>query len=466
MRFTFLRLTILMCIGAVALGPSGVLAHGGDHTSPIQTFTQAIGPYDVTMMVELPEAVPSPLFVNIAPPDDIGTATILLRAAPRGYSFDEAPRTEVQTTPGPQGLYYAELAVDRAGEWIIEARVDGPQGVGVAYIPFTITLATLPPYSVPLFAGLGTLVLLMLTNIVLAGVFGRRKQPLPPWITSATSHAMVACVVVTAIFGALQYTTTAQRASAAGATTLPIYGRPHIVMNLETTLSTLTAGQPVTLTLNLTDGGSGLPVDDIVPHHEALVHLIIINDDGSFFAHEHPAQVAIGRYTITFTPDQPGRYTAYAEISRRESGTQLVTADVTIYGEAVSRTAQVAPGLGERAVAGMQVDVQASSPIVQAGKQTTLTFTFSADDAPVIDLQPWLGMAGHLMVRHANGALAHTHAAEQAPPSEPVLALGTRYGPTIRFVYTFPQPGRYQLWAQFKRAGQIVTVPITIEAQP
>ena len=39
------------------------------------------------------------------------------------------------------------------------------------------------------------------------------------------------------------------------------------------------------------------------------------------------------------------------------------------------------------------------------------------------------------------------------------------YGPAIQFVYTFPQPGRYQLWGQFKRNGAIVTVPVSVEVE-
>jgi hypothetical protein len=40
------------------------------------------------------------------------------------------------------------------------------------------------------------------------------------------------------------------------------------------------------------------------------------------------------------------------------------------------------------------------------------------------------------------------------------------YGPNIRFAYTFPQPGRYQLWGQFRHAGAIVTVPLLVEVEP
>jgi hypothetical protein len=112
----------------------------------------------------------------------------------------------------------------------------------------------------------------------------------------------------------------------------------------------------------------------------------------------------------------------------------------------------------------MQVNITSSVTPLTAGKQATFTFNFSAGGAAVVDLQPWLGMAGHLIARRTDGALfAHIHAAEQMPPADPILAAGTIYGPNIRFAYTFPQPGRYQLWAQFQRAGEIVTVPFEVE---
>jgi len=93
----------------------------------------------------------------------------------------------------------------------------------------------------------------------------------------------------------------------------------------------------------------------------------------------------------------------------------------------------------------------------------TFTFSFSADGTPVQDLQPWLGMGGHLIARNADTmTFAHMHAFGPMV-SNLLTASGVIYGPDIRFVHTFPRPGRYQLWGQFKHAGEIVTVPLTIE---
>ena len=221
----------------------------------------------------------------------------------------------------------------------------------------------------------------------------------------------------------------------------------------------------MTLTLDLSDGSTGLPVEDIIPHHEALIHLVVISADSGYFNHIHPARTAPGRYAIVLTPDRSGRYTAYAEIQRQDSGTQVIDRSFEVGGTASNPAPASTEGLGPRSVAGMQVDVTASVASFRAGKQATFTFSFSKDGKPVADLQPWLGMGGHMIARSADQTtFAHVHAVGPMAPSG-ILASGIVYGPDIRFVYTFPQPGRYQIWGQFKRAGQIVTVPLAVEVQ-
>jgi hypothetical protein len=233
---------------------------------------------------------------------------------------------------------------------------------------------------------------------------------------------------------------------------------------LRTEPSAPLAGQPLTLTLDLSDGSTGLPVEDLSPHHQALMHLVVIDASGGYFAHLHPGRVAPGRFTIDLTPDRPGGYTAYVEIERQDSGVQVISRDFTVGGSTTAPPAASPGGLGAHQAGGLRVDVRSSQTPLRAGQQATLTFSMSANGVPITDMQPWLEMAGHLIARSADGAIyGHIHAAEPLPPSETLNTV--RYGPDIRFVYTFPQPGRYQLWGQFQRNGAIITVPLTVDVE-
>jgi hypothetical protein len=451
---------ILLALLLAALAPPRAFAHGGHQSAGMQTFTQMVGPYELAITVEFPLSVPAPLYLTLVSPQALTGTTITFRAAPRGLSLDDAPTAQVQGIDTPT-IYFSELPIDRVGDWDIEVQASGPAGSGVARLPLTIALEPLPIASIVLFAAIGTLILLMIASVLLSILYQRRQRALPRWLNWAIGQGIFVCIIVAVIFGIQQ--ASAQIQNATNAVSAAAAGRPHANLVVETEPAAPSAGQPLTLTLDLSDGSTGLPVEDIVPHHEALLHLVVLSADGADFAHAHPARIGPGRYVIGFTPARPGRYTAYAEIQRLDSGTQVITADFEV-GGAAAGPAAAPPGLGPREVDGIQVNITSSTTPLTAGKQATFTFNFSAGGAPVVDLQPWLGMAGHLIARRADGALfAHIHAAEQMPPADPILAAGTIYGPNIRFAYTFPQAGRYQLWAQFQRAGKIITVPFEVE---
>jgi hypothetical protein len=460
-----IRYALLLLMTILALAAPGLaLAHGG-HAGPSQTFTQAIGPYELAITIEIPSAAPAPLYLDILPQSDIGGATLSFRTAPRGQSFDRAPVAQVQGVAGPQGIYYTQLDVDRLGDWELEARVDGPKGAGVARIPFTIEAAPLASGSIGLFIALGGLVLFMITSILVSVVAQRRARPAPAWVNWVIGQGMFACLIAASIYGIQQFSAAIQNAQAAAGATPVVLGRPHANLALHSTPGVPVAGRPMTMTLDLSDGSTGLPIDDLITHHESLLHLVVVSADGAFYNHIHPPRVAPGRFAIAITPDRPGRYTAYAEIERRDSGTQVIARDFVVGGTGFARPAQFQGPGTTRQIADIQVHVRSSLADLQAGEQATFTFSFSKDGKPVSDLQPWLGMAGHMIARSSDGAIfAHIHALGPMAPSG-ILETGVNYGPDIQFVYTFPQPGRYQIWGQFRHAQQIVTVPLQVEVK-
>ena len=161
----------------------GASAHGS-HSSPIQTFTQMVGPYEIGLTIEIPPAAPAPINIDIVVPQDIGAATLTMRTALRGQPFDQAVPVKVTTLAGDtQPIYYAQVAIDQLGDWEIELQAEGAQGGGVALVPFTVAQTPLPAYSVPLLAALATLVALMITMIAVASVYNSRRTAVPTWLS-------------------------------------------------------------------------------------------------------------------------------------------------------------------------------------------------------------------------------------------------------------------------------------------
>lgn len=458
-----LRVVAVILALAACLIPVSVAAHGGLPEGPRQIFTQTVGRYELAVMIEAPPAVPAPLFVDIVPTHPLDPSMISLRLAPRGVGLAQQPATGVEALPGDQRLLTSRLEVNQAGPWELEVTIAAPEGTSTALIPFMITVAPLPPFTIPLLVSLGSLFLLMLAGVVVAAMNQGRPQLSRAWLDRLLGYAIFASAIASIIFGVQQAVASAE--APPPDTALVSSGRPHVNMDLRTEPAVPTAGQSLTLTLDLSDGGTGQPVDDIISHHEALVHLVVLDETGAFMTHQHPPRGAAGRFTLSIRPDRPGTYTAYAEIQRQDSGSQVIARSFTVSGQAVA--AQLpAPGLGLRTVDDVQIEVASSLTPLRAGKQTTLTFTLSHHQMPLTDIQPYLGMAGHLFARSGDGmTFAHVHAAEPVAPTDP-RASPVSYGPAVRFAYTFPKPGTYQVWAQFRRSNEILTVPLTLEVTP
>ncbi|MET9341887.1 hypothetical protein [Nonomuraea sp. NPDC003804] len=209
-------------------------------------------------------------------------------------------------------------------------------------------------------------------------------------------------------------------------------GRPYAQGRFSTQPARPATGAEFTLTLQLADGATGRPVDDLAVHHEALVHLVVTSQDGAVFRHAHPLRTAPGVLAVRLSLPQPGRYFAHTEIERQQSGGQLLTGAFEVSGTALPFSQEtVVPRLTPAAPV-------AGSPV---------TIEIGTEGA----IQPWLGMPGHLIVRSQDGAhLAHAH--------------GTQTGASaLRFTLTLPDPGRYLAWAQYTEGGRLMTRHFTLK---
>ena len=85
-------------------------------------------------------------------------------------------------------------------------------------------------------------------------------------------------------------------------------------------------------------------------------------------------------------------------------------------------------------------------------RETPLRFTVTKDGRPV-QTEPYLGAGGHLVaLREGDLAFLHVH-----PDRRATGAIG--------FDATFPTPGRYRLFLQFKVDGTVQTVAFTQEVR-
>ncbi len=216
---------------------------------------------------------------------------------------------------------------------------------------------------------------------------------------------------------------------------------------LSTDPVTIEPGQPVHLSLRLTDGHGAL-VSDLKVVHEKKLHLIMVRDGLDVFAHVHPESEGEGLFGVTVIFPAPGTYLLYADFTSEGGQVATIRSELRVEG-----APPAAPAL-EAHVPGR---IQTSELLADIGVQKMQNMhrvSFSLMDlngAPISDLEPYLGAMGHLVIIAANGFdYVHAH------------PLGAGQANEVAFEVHFPAPGLYKGWGQFQRAGQVMNVPFVV----
>ena len=491
-------------LAAIALA---TWAHVG---SPDTYFEGAAGPYPLRVTVRDPGVVPglAAISVRVLAPISVARVTVLPvywdpRSAP--------PQPDLATrVPGDSTLFSAALWLMRPGAYSVRVSVEGPLGPGVVLVPVAAVATRrreLGPPLAALLAALGVLLLAGAITLVGAAV---RESTLAPG--AAPDHpqtrrarramALSALVFALLLFGArgwwnvvdTAYRRTLYRAPHASAAVRREGGATLVRLAIDDTAGTGTPGQ-------------GTP---LIPDHGHLMHLFLIEDATlGAFAHLHP----LTRDSVTFEarlpPLPPGRYRVYADVVFESGFAQTLSATADVRSPTATwrpsdsddawTAERPATDSGRAMVTGSLRDgstmtwERGASPLV-AGRDAPLRFVVRARDGRAATLEPYLGMAGHLVLSRSDGAVfVHLHpagtislASQQAfllrePGDTLAGTLGRRLaeqvahaphvspvgpGGVVSFPYAFPQPGRYRLWVEVKRGGRILTGVFDAEVRP
>lgn len=236
-------------------------------------------------------------------------------------------------------------------------------------------------------------------------------------------------------------------------------------LEFSTTPSVVKAGVPITMFFAVRHPGTDALVRSFEVVHEKRYHLFIVSRDMNVFEHIHPEQRPDGTWAITVTLPKPGYYEILSDFlpaggSSQFIGRTLVTADFD--GDLESQAAHLEPDAVSSKTAGsISAHVQLEPSILVAGQYGHLSFmlTDAATGTPVTDLQPYLGAFGHALILSEDMRdYVHSHPFE-GPESDVAKGLG---GPNVVFEGYMPRPGRYRVWSQFQRKGQVITVPFTV----
>lgn len=241
------------------------------------------------------------------------------------------------------------------------------------------------------------------------------------------------------------------------------HGDAHANTSMSTQAKLATAGvitpnTPTTLQIDIQDQG-GKAIAQFDQFQEKMMHLIAVSDDLQIFQHLHPVYKGNGQFEVEAQFPQSSGYTLFSDYQPTGQPEQVSVLKTRVAGDNTS-VAQVnwsRTKTFNETIVGFALN-QAT---IRAGQEVVLRFNLqdATSYQPITDLQPYLGEKGHLVILRQSSELTrenyiHAHAVHNTPANQ------------VHFATRFPQPGRYKLWGQFNRDGEIITADFWVEVVP
>ncbi len=213
---------------------------------------------------------------------------------------------------------------------------------------------------------------------------------------------------------------------------------------------TITIDKPVKLSFQTVDSVTNKVVV-LQSEHEKDMHLLIVNEDLSYFSHEHPHQVD-DQYVHTHQFPHAGNFILFVDYSPQGSGQHVSRHKLKVEGKPIEPKA-----LLEQQIVwqedGYKLFIPEYQLPIKAYTMLDLTLIIEKDGKPVKDLDYYLGSLAHVVIINENTEeYLHVHPLKTAEK-----------GPEIKLHTSFPNLDKYKMFIQFKHQGMIHTASIVLE---
>lgn len=251
-------------------------------------------------------------------------------------------------------------------------------------------------------------------------------------------------------------------------------------------------GVTTQLTIRLLDpAGNVLGLDALEIVHEEPLHLLMVNSDLSWYAHEHPTPRPDGAFVLPFAFPAPGEYTLFHDYTPKGKKQQVAPFKLKVAGVAPPPKPLVEDYDTVAQIEGYEFRVRCNGVKFAAAEDSIIRIGIDRDGEPVTDLEPYLGELGHLVIisadlksfvhshpldmtdDHDGGDHGHAHGHAHDHDHDTIMraaraAVDLRNGKPSDVVFhaVFPRPGLYKAFAQFQHKGKILTYPFVINAEP
>lgn len=491
MKRSFL-LILIVCVFFVARGD----AHVG---SPDVFYEGMAGPYRLFVTVRTPPMIPGIAEVEVRALDGnvTGIQIVPLRAVGEGSEF-APPSDRMERSQADAQYFTGKLWLMQSGAWQVRMEVSGAQGNGETAVPVPAAARrTLRMQKTTGTLLLGLMLLLVASLITIFGAALREGQLEPGATPSALQRRrgrIAMAITATALLAILFLGNMWWDTSASERATAMMYKAPPVEASLQ---------NRNTLVLKMGfsswhDSRKQMLLNKIIPDHGHLMHLFLIGlPNLDRFYHLHPNQTAADTFAEKLPAMAAGNYAVFADIVRESGFPDTMTTRMTLPDvpgnppagdDSEATIAYVSDAKGPATIVALpdhsHWEWALDGQTIHARQPMLLRFRiFDKDGKPASDLEPYMGMAGHLViVKRDMTVFAHVHPSGSMPMAALMLLQKQLSGGVemaampgmqqaallaeVTFPYGFPEAGDYRLFVQIKRSGQVQTVAFDAHVEP
>jgi hypothetical protein len=244
-------------------------------------------------------------------------------------------------------------------------------------------------------------------------------------------------------------------------------------MDFETLPAEVAPGQPTVLKFMPKNAADNTMLKDLSIVHEMPMHLLMVSNDLSWFAHEHPEAKPDGSYELAYRFPKADNYILYSDITPQGASHNQVFKLTKKVGNGSEAKPNLAPNANFKAD-GYEYQLMSEPTSLVSGKSSTVTIRVSKGGKPVTNIDNYLGALGHMVIisedkeefLHAHPEdHAHTDAEKKDPNhghSNVTAPAPAAKGPNVSFMTLFPKAGKYKVWAQFNIDGKVRTAEFVV----
>ena len=220
------------------------------------------------------------------------------------------------------------------------------------------------------------------------------------------------------------------------------------------------AGKPTKLAVYITEQPSGDIIHEFETIHDKLIHLIIVGEDLSYFAHIHPTlEDSKNAFTIFHAFPEAGKYKLWIDFKPKNGGQAIVAFNSNVTGKPIHKPIPITNDKQYSKEIDGKYQISLTLPKeIRANTDVDIAFGISnVIGHPITDLEPLMGAGGHsVIISDDIQEFLHVHPIEEVDST-------WKGGPTVHFKTSFPNPGLYKVWGQFQHQGRIITPDFVLE---